>query len=207
MRIGHWSKTFILACFFSGLAASAQTGAQTDAAASLMGVFSGASRGNGVVQSPSDAAGLLLELRHISSPLSGYELSYAYNRANQTYKQDCATVSNCTSSSPAAVSANAHQISGAWLASVHIVNIRPFVLAGLGLQFNNPAAGQSKTAGASKPVVFYGLGGDWGLGRRAGLRFQYRKNVYKAPGLTSLYSSTGSFTSTTEIAAGYYFRF
>ncbi|MFP5277057.1 MAG: hypothetical protein ACLGPM_08070 [Acidobacteriota bacterium] len=47
--------------------------AQTDMAASIYGAFNGATNGNGIQQSPSNSAGILLELRHISNPLVGYE--------------------------------------------------------------------------------------------------------------------------------------
>jgi len=58
-----------------GLAAlgSAAAYAQTDVAASLYGAFTGTATGNGVVQSPSNSAGGLLEVRHISRLWVGYE--------------------------------------------------------------------------------------------------------------------------------------
>jgi len=58
------------------LCLSAVARAQTDAAASFYGAFSGTTTANGTVQSPSNSAGVLLELRHISNPLVGYELTY-----------------------------------------------------------------------------------------------------------------------------------
>jgi hypothetical protein len=39
------------------------------------------------------------------------------------------------------------------------------------------------------------------------LRFQYRGNLYKAPDLTRLYTSTNVFTHTSEPMIGAYFRF
>jgi hypothetical protein len=60
--------------------------AQTDVALSLYGAFNGTSNGNGTVQSPANAAGGMIEVRHISNPLIGYEGTYSYNRANQVYK-------------------------------------------------------------------------------------------------------------------------
>jgi opacity protein-like surface antigen len=179
--------------------------AQTDVAASLYGAFSGTTNGNGTVQSPSNSAGGLLELRHIDNPLTGYDVTYSYNRDNQTYKSPAgvACPGSCTA---AAVSANAHELSGDWVVSVHGANLRPFALAGIGVLFNEPASGQSDTSSSTKPVFLYGAGLDWGVMPHLGLRFQYRGNLYKAPDLTRLFTSTGAFTHTAEPMLGVYFR-
>src|ERR1700760_1515038 len=52
---------------------------------SLYGAFSGTTNGNGTAQSPANAAGGMIEVRHISNPIVGYEATYSFNRANQTY--------------------------------------------------------------------------------------------------------------------------
>ena len=65
--------------------------AQTDVSASLYGAFSGRTAAPGTPNAsggalliPSNAAGALIEVRHIRNPLVGYEATYAYNRANQS---------------------------------------------------------------------------------------------------------------------------
>ena len=58
---------------------------KTDVAVSLYGAFSGTTNGNGTTQSPSNAAGGLIEVRHIVNPIIGFEGTYSFNRANQTY--------------------------------------------------------------------------------------------------------------------------
>jgi len=186
--------------------------AENDMALSLYGAFSGKTSGNGTTQSPSNAAGGLIELRHISNPLIGYEATYSFNRANQTYKATSfacpvGTLPPCTAPTPASVSANAHEISGDWVASVHVANLRPFALAGVGLLFDVPAGSQASTQTETKPVFVYGAGLDWGLIPHLGLRLQYRGNLYKAPDLTKLYTSTGTFTNTAEPMIGAYLRF
>lgn len=191
-----------LATMCGGVAAYAQT----DVALSLYGAFSGTTNGNGTVQSPSNSAGGLVELRHISNPLIGYEATYSFNRDNQVYSSNCAGVT-CTSIAPQPVSANTHEISGDWIVSVHIANLRPFGLAGVGLLLNEPTGGQSNTKSANKPVFIYGAGLDWGALPHLGLRFQYRGNLYKSPDLTRLYTSTDAFTHTAEPMIGAYFRF
>jgi opacity protein-like surface antigen len=191
-----------------GCAATVQ--AQTDVALSLYGAFNGRTNGNGTIQSPANSAGGMIEVRHISNPLVGYEATYSYNRDNQTYLPS-AGVATCpvdvTCGVPASVKANAHEVSADWIASVHIANLQPFALVGVGLLFNQPAGSQSDTTSATKPVFVYGAGLDWGVFPHIGLRFQYRGNLYKAPDLTRLYTSTNAFTHTSEPMIGAYLRF
>jgi opacity protein-like surface antigen len=187
---------------------------QTDVALSVYGAFSGTTNGNGTVQSPSNSAGGMVELRHISNPIVGYEGTYSFNRANQVYSEGPNGFNTCPvgvtppcGPLPAPVSANAHEISGDWVASVKLANVRPFALAGVGLLFNVPSSGQTSTSTSTKPVFIYGAGLEWGLIPHIGLRLQYRGNLYKAPDLTRLYTSTDAFTHTAEPMIGAYFRF
>jgi len=181
--------------------------AQTDVALSLYGAFNGTTNGNGTIQSPANSAGGLIELRHISNPIVGYEATYSYNRGNQTYRSDCAGPT-CTTIAPVTVSSNAHEITGDWVASVHIAMLRPFALAGVGVLLNQPSGNaQTNTNSETKPVFVYGAGLDWAVFPHIGLRFQYRGNLYKAPDLTKLYTSTNAFTHTSEPMIGAYFRF
>jgi opacity protein-like surface antigen len=198
----------LLAIFFLALflVSGAAANAQTSVAASLYGAFSGATNGNGIQESPSNSAGVLFELRHISNPILGFEATYSYNSANQTYhltsSLPCPT-NGCTQ----AVSANAHEITGDWVPSVHISNFRPFGVLGIGLLLNEPSSGQSNTTSSNQAVYVYGAGLDWGLLPHLGLRFQYRGNLYKAPDVTKLYTSSDAFTHTAEPMIGAYFSF
>jgi opacity protein-like surface antigen len=206
----------VIYAVFSLLAAAAllcgAAFAQTDAAASLYGAFTGTTTGNGTVQSPSNSAGALIELRHISNPLVGFEGTYAYNRANQAYSSSLALpaapcpIDAPPPCSPVAVPANAHEISGDWIASVHVANFRPFALAGIGVLIDAPSGSQSNTSTSTKPVYIYGAGLDWGFLPHIGLRLQYRGNLYKAPNLTRLFTSTDAFTHTAEPMVGIYLR-
>jgi opacity protein-like surface antigen len=201
----RWTWCVVL-CAGLALASAVAVEAQTDVALSVYGAFHGTTNGNGTIQSPANSAGGMIEVRHISNPLVGWEATYSYNRDNQVYSSACAGIT-CTSIAPQAVSANAHEISGDWIASVHIANLRPFGLAGVGLLFNQPTGRQSNTTSETKPVFVYGAGLDWGVFPHLGLRFQYRGNLYKAPDLTRLYTSTNAFTHTSEPMIGAYIRF
>jgi opacity protein-like surface antigen len=201
-----WLQGFLLFSALAALGCANAAYAQTDLALSLYGAFSGTTNANGTVQSPAASAGGMIELRHIRNPLIGYEATYSYNRGNQVYRSNCAAIT-CSSIEPVAVSANAYEISGDWVASVHVANLRPFALVGVGVLFNQPTSGQSHTTSETKPVFLYGAGLDWGVFPHIGLRFQYRGNLYKAPNLTQLFTSTDAFTHTSEPMIGAYFRF
>jgi opacity protein-like surface antigen len=183
--------------------------AQTDVALSLYGAFSGRTNGNGTIESPANSAGGIIELRHISNPLVGYEATYSYNRANQSFSRPagtgtCVVGVPCT---PETVKANAHEVTADWLVSVHVANLRPFVLGGGGILFNQPDSNQADANSSTKGVFVYGAGLDWGALPHLGFRFQYRGNLYKAPNLTKLYTSTDRFTHTAQPMIGAYFRF
>jgi opacity protein-like surface antigen len=72
---------------------------------------------------------------------------------------------------------------------------------------NQPSGTQTNTNSETKPVFVYGAGLDWAVFPHIGLRFQYRGNLYKAPDLTKLYTSTNTFTHSSEPMIGAYFRF
>lgn len=201
----NW-KQGVLLCVGLALGSAVAARAQTDVALSLYGAFHGTTNGNGTIQSPANSAGGMIEVRHISNPLVGYEATYSYNRGNETYKPDCSG-STCTAITPATVKAAAHEVTADWIASVHVANLRPFALAGVGVLFNQPTGGQTNTTSETKPVFVYGAGLDWGVFPHIGLRFQYRGNLYKAPDLTRLYTSTNAFTRTSEPMIGAYLRF
>ncbi len=178
--------------------------AQTSVGLSLYGAFSGTTTGNGVQQSPSNAAGGLIELRHISNPIFGYEATYSYNRANQAYR--CTTTS-CPVVTPAFVSSNAHEVTVDWVPSIHVANLRPFGVLGVGLLLNEPAGGQTNTSTSTRAVYVYGAGLDVGLLPHLGLRLQYRGNLYKSPDISKLYTSTDTFTHSSQPMVGAYFSF
>lgn len=210
-----WAQAAILALSSMALG-SVTAGAQavpdtglsrTDVSLSLYGAFSGTTTGDGVMQSPSNAAGGILEVRHIENPLIGFEGTYSFNRANQKYSPTEVTCGLlCGPITPATVSADAHELTGDYLASLKIANLRPFALAGAGLLFNEPSSGQTDTTSSTKPVFVYGAGLDWGLLPHIGVRLQYRGNLNKTPDLTKLYGSSGVFTHTAEPMIGVYLR-
>lgn len=192
------SSLTVLAAFLSfAIAAALSSQAQilnSDVSASFYGAFTGTSEGNGTIQSPSNQAGAMLGVRHVSNPLVGYELTYSFNRANQSYNL-------------ASVKAQAHEVAADWVMSFPVVSFRPFVLAGAGLIDFHPDGGQPGTSGELKPVFTYGGGVDWSIIPHFGLRGEFRGNLYHAPDLLAAASSTRAFANTSEPMLGAYFRF
>lgn len=207
---------------------SGQALAQTDVAISGYGAFNQSTSGTTTIQKPSDQGGFLIEARHISNPLVGYEVTYAFNRANQAYATNPAQVCpafGCTNST-ASVQANAHEVTGDWVVSLRVLNLRPFALAGGGVLVNVPQGGTVTTIGCgvviplcssgtttaqtqtqAKAMFVYGAGVDWTVVPHLGVRFQYRGRVYKAPDLVTAFSSTDRFTRTAEPVLGVFLRF
>ena len=194
----------LLLALILAVATCASVPAQTSVGVSLYGAFNGTTTGNNVQESPSNSAGGLIELRHISNPIIGYEATYSYNRANTSYR---CNGTSCPILTPATVSANAHQVTVDWVPSIHVANLRPFGVLGVGLLLNEPAGNQANTSSSARAVYVYGAGLDWGLLPHLGLRFQYRGNLYKSPDLSKLYTSSNAFRHTSEPMVGAYFSF
>jgi opacity protein-like surface antigen len=200
---------------------------QTDIAISGYGAFNQKTSGNQTTQSPSDQGGFLVELRHISNPLLGYEATYGYNRANQGYTsvpQACPAFGCSTST--AAIPANQHEVTADWVVSLKVLMLRPFALAGGGVLVSSPEGGTVTTVscGSVNPLCSrtttsastqtqvkgeftYGAGVDWTVLPHFGLRFQYRGRVSSAPELVTAFSSTNQFTRTSEPVLGAFLRF
>lgn len=223
-----WIPTVLLPLL---AAAGTPAFAQTSVALSGYGAFTGTTTGNGTEQSPSNQAGGLIELRHIANPIFGFEATYSFNRADQSYTSHpgACPAFGCSISTET-VRANAHEITADWVPSLGIANFRPFGVLGVGLLLDVPDDSQataitttgcptcaspsgsitttaSPTSTSTKPVYVYGAGLDWGILPHLGLRFQYRGNLYQSPNVTKLFSSTNTFTHTAEPMIGAYFNF
>lgn len=192
-------------------AACASAMAQTDVGLSFYGAFSGRTNDSGVTVSPANAAGGIVELRHLANPIVGFEGTYSFNRANETYSGAVAcpanTLATCLPTSTATISADAHEVTVDWVPSVKLANFRPFGVLGAGVLVNVPVSGQSDTRTSTKAVYVYGGGLDWGLLPHLGLRLQYRGNLYEAPDVSSLYTSFSKFRHTAQPMIGAYFSF
>lgn len=160
-------------------------------------------------QVPSNSPGFMIELRHISNPLVGYDVAYSFRGADQLYERihplGCPGPS-CINAQP--VNAHAQSLTLNWVVSLPVANFRVFALAGGGFEKFNPSGSQAGgTQGQTKGLFDYGAGIDWTLLPHLGLRLQYRANVYKAPALATAFESTDKFTHDAEPMLGAFFRF
>ena len=129
---------------------------RTDVALSLYGSFSGTTTGNGVQQSPANSAGGLVEIRHIANPLVGFEGTYSFNRDNQTYTPLINCGLPCGNITSNTIKADAHEVTADYLASLKVLNLRPFALAGGGLLFNQPTSPPAaRRTPAPQPKAFW----------------------------------------------------
>lgn len=187
--------------------------AQTSVALSALGSFpSSTNSGVNGSQSASNQAGFMVELRHISNPLEGFDVSYSFNRANQNYVGPfiaCPTTPAVSCGTPTqAVHANAHTLTLNYVVSAPILAFRVFALGGGGFEHFSPTNNPNvSTQSQTKGLFDYGAGVDWTLLPHLGLRFQYRGYVYKAPQLATAFSSTNKFTHDAEPMIGAYFNF
>ncbi len=194
--------------------------AQTDVGASVYGALSATTRGDNSTESPSYAAGGLLELRHIFNPVLGFEATYSFNPAKQVYTYTGAIPASVVCAPPpggcsqlpptVSVSANAQEFTADWIVSKTKGALRPFGVLGAGVLLDVPSGGQSNTTTVTEPVFVYGVGMDWARWKRFGLRVQYRGNLYKSPDMSpSFYSGmvpNRSLMLTNEPMVGVYFR-
>ncbi|WP_185827266.1 outer membrane beta-barrel protein [Edaphobacter aggregans] len=190
---------------------------QTDMALSIYGAFTNSTtpgNSNFYRINPAASAGGLLEFRRISSPFLGWQASYSFRRANEVYDEFIAQPAfgcgNTVCPNPTyAVSANAQQFTVGWVPSGNFGSLRPFGLLGVGLLLNQPVSGQSGTTNTTQPAFVYGAGFDWGFARHAGLRLQYRGNLYKAPGIVPPNNTNPNigFMHTAEPVIGAYYKF
>ena len=198
----RWMQAVCL-CLTTAIACSAH--AQTDAGLNVYRTFNNATSGNGTQQTPTNSVGGMLELRHIQSPFIGYEVTYSYNRNNQTYAPESGSCGFFCSNGTTAQPAYQNEVGLDWVFSVKFASLRPFAVAGLGFMINVPSTQGYQLNTVVRPAYIYGGGIDWG-GQRLGLRLQFRDNVYKAANLSDFYPTTGVFSHTAEPMVGVYFR-
>ena len=205
-----------------GAGSLAQTGKQTrqeddfgDIAVSLFGALNGTVTNNNTLQQvPGDSLGAMLEVRINHSSLVGFEGTYSYTRPSDT-----ALI--CTIGTPAGppgspqppcpilspFSTTAQQITGDWIVSRRLGHFRPFALAGLGGVFTGNPQNSVYTQGSANMAYVYGVGTDWRVLPRIGLRFQYRGNLYKLPNISREFASSSAFMHSAEPMIGVHYRF
>lgn len=202
---------------FCGAAAQAQATApageragsdsQTDVGLSGYWTFTSSTSGAGTLQTPSNAAGGLLEVRHIVSPLVGFEFGMSYNGANQKYAPKPGACALVCQNPNANISGKGFEPSIAYVASYKVGNLRPFVVAGVGFFIVSPGPTPYGNNTPVRGAYVMGGGVDWTASQHFGVRLQFRDNLYKAPNISSIYPATGQFTSSLSPMGGVFYRF
>jgi hypothetical protein len=184
-----------------------QSGRQTDIGGSFYRTFTSSVTGMGTVQTPTDSEGGLLEVRHIASPLVGYEMAFSFNPADQAYAPKAGACALVCQNPVTKITGNAAEFTADYVASYKTGNLRPFLVGGLGVFITIPGATPLGNNTSIRGVYVYGGGLDWSFGKHLGVRVQYRGNLYKAPNVSSIYPATGMWTQSGEPMGGIFYRF
>ena len=180
--------------------------AETDLGVSVYRTFTASTMGNTTQQTPSNGNGAMVEFRHIESPLVGYEVSYGFNQADQTYAPNPGACGFDCNNPKVTRPADASQVGLDWIASMNRGHVSPFAVGGLGFFIVAPTQNLPPLNTVVRIMYTFGGGVDVGLLPHAGLRLQYRDNLYKAPDVDIDYGATDKFTQTGDAEVGVYFR-
>ncbi len=182
--------------------------AQFDVAGSFFQAYNTSTTGNGAEQTPKNSPGVLLEFRYILKPLKGFELTYSYNPADESYTVAPASCGLRCGNQPVTVTSDNHMIGMNWMFTTKkkYAGFSPFGLAGLGFVISEPNTNDYALNSVVRISFDYGGGVDYALGSRFGVRAQVRGAAYKAPDLSILYSPTGAYMQTLQPSVGIYFR-
>lgn len=181
--------------------------AETDAAVSFYQAMNSSSSGTGTVQTPTNAMGGMFELRQIRSSLIGYEFTYSFNPADQSFKPQVGNCGYRCTTAPLTITAGANIIGLDWVFSKQYGALRPFAVGGLGITATVPGSNAYAANNTVRPTYIFGGGVDFSLGEHLGVRAQVRDNIARAPALSIYYSPTGVYTSTIQPLGGVYYRF
>jgi hypothetical protein len=184
---------------------------ETAVAVSGLYALNKSTTGNGTVETPTNAAGGMLELLHVHSPFIGYEITYSFNAANASFAPTSTGCGYDCQLPPQTITSHGSVLGLDWLISKKYGAFRPFLVGGIGFFIDYPTTFPRGTLYSNNDVVrpdyIYGGGVDWGFGSHLGVRLQYRGNIYKAPNISHFYPATGQFTQTAMPMAGVYYRF
>jgi hypothetical protein len=182
---------------------------QFDLGANFFEVLNNASSGLGTQQTPTNTVGGMLEARYIVKPYVGFEMTYSFYSANQTFAPNPGACALTCSNQVTSLSAKDNEIGLDYVASKRFGKLRPFAVGGLGFFITTPPGKLTDygTQTVVRPVYIYGGGADWSLTRHLGIRAQFRDNLYRAPNLSVIYPATGQYTHSMEPMGGVFYAF
>jgi len=180
---------------------------QFDFGGSFYKTFVSNSSGMGFKQTPSDGMGGLFELRHLVSPLVGYEMAVSFNTGGQSYAPITGACALTCNNLPVKIGGRQVEVSLDYIPSMKVGNLRPFLVAGLGVFISVPDSTPLGNNTSIRGAYIYGGGVEYDIGAHLGIRGQYRGTYYKAPNISSIYPANGQYTQTAMPSGGIYYRF
>lgn len=180
---------------------------QFDIGASFYKTFVNNTSGMGLQQTPSDGLGGMIEGRHLISPLIGYEMAISVNSGGQAYAPIAGNCGYTCQNPPISIDGKQLELSFDYVPSYKFGNLRPFLVAGLGIFISVPDATLLGNNTSIRGAYVYGGGVDYDISRRFGIRAQYRGTFYKAPNISLVYPADGQYTQTAMPMGGVYYRF
>ncbi|HEV2214350.1 MAG TPA: outer membrane beta-barrel protein [Terracidiphilus sp.] len=182
--------------------------AQFDVAGSFFDTFNSSTTGNGTIEKPKNSPGGMVEFRYIRKPLLGFELSYSFNPANESFSVDSANCGLRCNNAPVTVTSDNHMVEVNWVLTTKrkFAGLHPFALVGPGFVISEPTTNDYAVNSRVRISFDYGGGVDFAITPKFGLRAQIRGALYKAPDLYVLYSPTGVAMQTLQPSFGVYFR-
>jgi opacity protein-like surface antigen len=199
-------RSVVLLTVFFLLLCGGIASAQSDISVNGNVAIANTSTGNGVHETATKSAGLLVSFRHFSSH-SGLEVNYGYTKNSQKYTdQSGASIANVQSGN--------HEITGAYIFRLTRGPVQPFALAGGGLLIFNPTSSAVDNADPTisrqnRPVFLYGIGADVRVSKGVAVRAQYRGLIYEGPDFfgANVAIHTSSAMRTDEPTIGLVYRF
>lgn len=189
-------------------AAKASPDRATDIGVSVYQAMNSATTANNVTQTPNNSIGGMFELRHIHSPLIGYELSYSYHQTDETVGPSAAGTCGIFCSVPAQKLSSSVSLVGLnWVFSKKYGSLRPFAAGGIGFLITEPSSTTYGVNDVVRPSYLYGGGVDWAFTQHLGVRLQYRGALYKVPNISTLFPAQGVYTTTSMPMGGLFYSF
>lgn len=165
----------------------------------VFGQTTGSTSGNGVSDSPTRSMGGLATFHQSFRPWLGYEVNYSYTRFAERF-----------SVLPYSVQENLHEATGAYLVQApKVFVLQPFAAIGGGWLIYLPTeVGGQHYYQQFRPAFLYEVGVNYPLAtQHFGARFEYRGLLNSTPDFKQQLLNTNTKRQTSELAAGFYFRF
>ncbi len=175
-----------------------------DVAISVFAQYTNKTNGNFIRQDTTSSGGGMVSYRQSARWWAGYEVNFGQTRYSESYQQGEYRVKHNTSEITAAYLLKARPYRG----------VQAFLTVGAGAIIFSPssyggpiALTPNAPATQALPMFVYSLGVEHHFNEHFGVRLQYRADEYKSPNFKQVSLNTHSLRTTSEPAAGVYYRF